>query len=284
MEIDLLMQATINGIVSGLMYAMVAIGLSLIFGVSRILFFCHGEVFMLSGIVGYFLAQLLGVPYVPALIATALLMGGFGIILERLFRPLQGQELPTIIVAIALGMIIAQVALLLFGSSSYGIPFLSHTRVQLFGLTFAGNRLVIIPAALALVLGLFFFIQRTRIGKAMRAIAQDKETAEIHGIDTNRSVAITFFLSTALAGAAAILIAPISCINVFSGPVTLSNAFIVVMLGGLGSFPGALLGGLLLGFVSSFGSFFIADISTLIGFVIVILVLLVRPRGFFGRE
>ena len=284
MTAELLGQLLINGALLGLLYALVAVGFSLIYGVCNIPFFTVGELYMLGAVLGFYFVYQLGIPYVLAVIIVMLVMGAIGIGAERFFRPLRGQLFAVVVVSLALAMAIANLALNIVGERPKVVPAVLHIPINLFGINLTVDRIVVVAACVAVVLALHFFNQRTKAGQGMRAIAQDPEVAALQGIDINRSQAITFSLGFAICGLAGILIAPIYYVDVFMGSPTLMKVIIVVVLGGLGSFPGAIAGGLLLGFIQSFGYAFIGGITHLISFAIVIVFLIFRPRGLLGRE
>jgi branched-chain amino acid transport system permease protein len=274
----------ISGVVVGLIYALVAVGFSLIFGVAKVMFFAHGEIYMLGAIAAFFLVQKLGMPYPFVIIMVMIGTGLFGLLINRLLRPLQGQDLAVIMVTVALGMVIANASMHIFGHTPLAIPTQVSGSINVFGAKLSLERLVIVLASAAMVFGLHFFIQWTKAGQAIRAITQDRDTAQLQGIDVNRSAAMVFLFACGAAGAAGVLIAPLYYIDVFMGTPALMRTFIVVIIGGLGSFPGAIVGGLFLGFIESFGYAFVGGLSHLISFAVVIILLIVRPQGLLGRE
>ena len=285
MTIDIVALGLVIGLANGLLYALVAVGFSLIFGVAKILFLTHGELYMLGAMFAYYFIQKLGMGYVPAIILVMLITGVLGLIINRFLHRLRGQDLPTLIVTLAIAMLIANVALNTFGERSQVVTStLWPGTISLLGIIFEGQRVAIVFVALAAVLALHFFIQRTKAGQAIRAIAQDREAALLQGISVSRSQAMTFLIACATAGLAGILVAPVYYVDVFLGGPVLMRTFIIVILGGLGSFPGAIVGGLFLGVIESLGSIFIGGHAMLLSFGAVILMLIIRPQGFLGRE
>lgn len=267
-----------------MIYALVALGFTLIFGVAKVVFLAHGEVYMLSAIVGLFFCARLGIPYVAGLLLTVLVIGSLGIPFERLFRRTRGQDLPIIAVSTGLAMLISHSTLVVVGRETWAIPPPFYGLINIGGIVLTVERLAIIFIAVAIILFLNYFIQKTKAGQAIRATAQDEEAAILQGVDVNHSQMIIFCLAMALTGAAAVVVAPLYFVNVFLGGPALTNAFIVVILGGLGSVPGAIAGGLLLGFMESFGYVFVGGLSHLISFIAIVLLLIIRPQGLFGRE
>lgn len=277
-------QVFANGLLLGLIYALVAIGFSLIFGVCKIPFLAVGEIYMLGAIFGFYFVSELGMPYILAIIVVMIVIGLFAIVVERFLRSLRGQPLPNVIVSLGLAMLIANLALNICGQEPKVVPSVLHSLINLFGVVLTADKVVVTLASVAVVLALHFFIKRTKTGKGMRAVAQEPEVAALQGIDINRSQAITFILAFTVTGLAGILVAPLYYVDVFLGTPALMKTVIVVVLGGLGSFPGAIVGGLFLGFVQSFGYTFIGGLTQLITFVIVIVFLIFRPAGLLGRE
>lgn len=279
-----IIQGIVGGIVVGLIYALVASGFSLIFGVAKILWLAHGQLYMLGAVFGVFLVQKLGVPYFLSVIVVMVITGAIGVAGDRLLRLVRFEQLPSVILSLAAAMLIAQSAIISFQRKPTGILFPIHGTLQLPGIGLTIEKLIIMALAAAVILALYFFTQRTKAGQATRAVAQDEEAATLQGINPNRSRLIVFVYACAAAGAAGILVAPLYFVDPFLGDTALMKTFIVVILGGLGSLPGALVGGLILGFIESFGFMFIGGIAQLFGFVLIILVLIIKPLGLLGRE
>ena len=282
----MIMQALVSGITGGLIYALIAVGFSLIFGIARILFMVHGELYMIGALLAFFAIEILGIDYYIALVIITFLVGIFAFLIERFIRRLHGEQLPTLIVTLAIGMIISNLALLFFGERAQVVTTatLLTGHIDIFGASIDGQRLLIIIITLLVVIGLYFLINKTLIGISIRALAQDREAAILQGINAYRSQAITFFIAGAAAGLAGILVAPLYYVDAFSSGTALTKCFVVVVLGGLGSLPGAIAGGLFLGLIESFGSITIGGYAILLSFAAVIIMLIVRPRGFLGRE
>ncbi len=279
------MQIAVNSVTVGLLYALVAVGFSMIFGAARIVFLAHGEIYVLGGIIGYSIIEVLHIPYIPGIIITTVAIGIFGLIIERFLRPLRSQELPTLIVTTALALFLSHVIILAYGTETRNVissPF--SGTIEIFGIVLSIEKGVIILISVAAVLALHFFSQRTKAGQAIRAATQDTEAAILQGIDVNLCRVLVFVLAFAAAGMAGVLITPIYYVNPYGGTTALMRTFIVVILGGLGSFPGAIVGGLLLGFIENFAYAFIGAMAYPLTFVIVILILVLRPQGLLGRE
>ncbi len=282
----LLAQMVSNGLMAGLIYVLMALGFTLIFGIMRIVNFAHGEFYMLGGFVVFALFGKLGWNYYLTVAAAALLTGVFGAAVERLLlRPFIGRELNGMIMALAIAITLQSTAAIVNGPEEVSVPRpvsgvadLGVARVPLDRLTVGGITL--------LILVLFWaFLGFTRWGLAMRAVAQDSEVAAIQGVRPRVINPLAFGIGSLLAGSAGALMAPVYTVYPYMGELPMLKAFVVVILGGLGSIPGAVLGGLLLGLVESgFATFYNTTIATMVAFGMVIAILLFRPRGLLGRS
>jgi branched-chain amino acid transport system permease protein len=278
-------QVVVNGLISGLIYALTAAGFSLIYGTANVLFFAVAETYMLGAIIFYFLIAKFGISYFVALILVLLGLGLFGVIIERVvFRYLQGNELTFAFASLALGMLIAGVALEIFGEQGRGLASPFPGKILILGVMLTWDKLVIGIVTLIILLGFHLFFQRTKTGRAIRAVSQDMEAAKLMGIDVNRNRALTFFLALAVTGTSGALVTPLYYADVFMGAPVLMTTLIVVVLGGLGSFPGAIIGGIFIGLLESFGYTFIGGVTTIILFLAVIVLLIFRPYGLLGHE
>lgn len=278
-------QVLVNGLVSGLIYALTAAGFSLLYGNAGILFFAIGDAYMLGAILFYSLIVQAGLPYLAAMLVVLAALGLFGVALEMfIFRHMRGDDLTFAFASLAVGLLIAGVALELFGEQGRGLPSPFPGRFRLLGVMLTWDKVVIMATSLVILIGLHFFFLRAKIGRAIRAVSQDIESAQLMGIDVNRVKAITFFLALAVAGGAGALVTPLYYADVFMGPPVLMTTLIVVVLGGLGSYPGAILGGLLIGLIESFGYTFLGGVTTILMFLVVIGLLILRPQGLLGRE
>lgn len=285
MSMDAVATLFVYGISMGMAYVMISCGFTLIYSIMNILNFVHGEFFMLGAFTAFYLIQLAGMNYLITIVIAMLVVGLLGVLVEWFFfRPLRGQHDPNVIVAIALMMVMSSAAFLIFGGESRGVRSLFPGVVRVFAISISFERLIIIVIAMALMVALFFFLQRTKIGKALRAASQNPTAASLQGINVDRMVSLGFGLSCALAGAAGVLMVPLFYTNPFIGGYWVFKALLVVIIGGLGSIPGAVVGGLVLGLVESFTSAALGGVSEAIGFAIVIVILLLRPRGLLGRR
>lgn len=286
MNADALVQSILNGLVSGGIYILVAIGMTLVLSITRIIQLAHGEIYMLGAYCVYYLCAVFGIHFFLALIISMLLVGGLGIILERFFfRPVRGNEIRSLIVGVGLMLVFQNFVLVTAGGSAKPIesPFVGVLRV--FGVTIPWERLAVVFLGLFLVSALLVFINRTRIGQAMVAISEDRDVAILQGINIDRISAIAMFLGCALAAVAGALVGSMLSVSPFMGNFALMKGIAVIILGGLGSIAGAIIGGFILGLIDGLiPAFLNTHIAGLIGFGIIILILLWRPEGILGHE
>jgi branched-chain amino acid transport system permease protein len=285
MTTSLFVQSAIIGVSIGSIYILMALGLTLMFGMMHIINFAHGAVYMLGAFVIYYVFFQGGAPYVVAFLLAMVLLGAFGYFIERtIYRPIKGGIEPTLVALLALTTFLQAAGYPVFGQLDKHVPPVFEGTRNVLGVHISNERLLIIPIAGALVLGLYLFINRTRIGAAMRAIEQDKEAAALQGVNVHVINGVAFGVGFALAAAAGALMAPIFKLDPMMGEQPLLKAFIIIILGGLGSIPGAILGGIMLGLIDSIVATALgAEPAFLLSFVFIILVLLFRPTGLFGH-
>jgi len=284
MTFTFFVQVFVNGLMLGLTYVLIASGFSLIYGIMRLLNFAHGEFYMLGAFATYLFCEHLGLNYFAAMALSMIIIAVLGILVYRyLFRPFRDQHDPSLVIALAVAMLIGGLALLIFGEKDKSVSPVFSGIIKVLGATLSMERIVVIIMAIILMAALTLYIKFSKTGQAMRAVAQDREAAALQGIGVDSTFTLCMAISSALAGAAGALLAPLFFVNPFLGMHAVLKALVVVVIGGLGSIPGAIAGGLLLGFVESFGNTFFGDITEILGFVIVMLVLLFRPQGLFGH-
>ena len=282
----LLAQALLNGLVIGAMYMLMAVGFTLVFGIMRVVNFAHGEFYMLGAFTGFFTYVYWEIPFVACLIIAALIVGILGMLVERtLIQPFRSDEMSGMIATLAISVIIQNGAVLLWGPVPRAMPDIVTGTLAIGPFSFPWSRLVVIAAAALIFVVFWIFMQRTRLGRAMRAVAQDTETALIQGIRVNYIYPLAFGISVALAALAGALMGPVFSVSPFVGLTPMLKAFVVVILGGLGSVPGAVVGGLMLGMIESFtATTFGSLVSDILQLLLVILILLVRPAGLLGQR
>lgn len=283
---DLFLQFVANGLVTGSFYALSALGLTLVFGLMRVVNFAHGELYMLGGVLGWFVTAHLGLDFFTGFVLVASAMGAFGWLVDRLLIERvrdQGEE-PGILLTIGLSIFLANLTLLIVGPAPMKVAgAISDGPIVLGPIVMTKLRLLAVALGAVLIVAAHLFISRTRLGHAMRATFQDPMAAKLAGIRTERVYAATFALGTILAALAGMLLGSIYSAQASIGGLVSLKAFVVVILGGMGSFAGAILGGLLLGVAEAlWGGYVATGMVDVIGFVIVILVLVLRPQGLFS--
>jgi branched-chain amino acid transport system permease protein len=282
-------QQLINGLMLGASYSLVAIGYTLIFGVLNLLYFAHGEVFMVGAFVGLFLVMYAGtniyVALIGAMIACAIL-GALAFFVA--VRPVPSDRpLAPLISTIGLTIVLQNLAIYVFGGQQFSFPETIHQALYHIGpVTISSVQLFILGIAVALMVALWLFIERTKLGRAMRAVAENHETAALLGVNVNRVVLITFIIGSGIAGIAGVLDGlKNSSVSPFMGLGAAVKGLIVMLLGGLGNVPGAMVAGLLLGMIEILSAAYIGTTERdFFSFLILILILLYRPTGLFGTR
>jgi len=258
--------------------------MTLVFGIMHIVNFAHAAVYMLGAYIVYYLFAIWQQDYIIAFIAAVVLTGVCGVLIERFFyRPVRLVLLSTIIVAVGVNMAMEHGALLAFGAAPKGVPSIFTGVVNAFGITLPVERLAVAGIGLALILAILFFIRYTKPGRAMRAVYEDADAARLAGVNVSFTYSLCMGIGCALAGASGALMSSIYNVNPFMGMPFLFKAFIIIIVGGLGSIPGSILAGLLIGLVDSIFLTWLGNIAHIFGFIIVILILLFRPRGLLGH-
>lgn len=281
-------QIIVNGVVLAANYALIALGLTLIFGILNFLNFAHGQMYMVGGFVVYYVYAIFGMNYFVALLACALTLFCIGVAFETLFfrRVLRitTREENSMLLAVGTALLLENLALSLFGEKQRGVPPVVTGVYQIFGAYLPASRLLVLMLSALLVIGLLLFVQYTKPGRAMRAVAQDKEVTLLMGVNVGRISALGFGIGAALAGLAGGLLITISAINSGIGTAISIKAFIMIMIGGAGVVAGAILGGIVLGFAEAIGYALIPGSMTyLLIFIGLIIFLIIRPQGIMGK-
>lgn len=287
----LILQGILDGILIGGVYATIAVGLSLAFGVMRIVNFAHGELLMVAMYLAMLLTMNMGMDPYLTMIITIPVMFVAGYLMQRfIFNPLldkQSSNSNTILIFTAgLGMFLTNLFTVIFGTNIKAtVTKYTSTSFEVGSITVSIPRLISFVIALIFVIGLYIFIQKTEYGRALRATSQNRQVAELMGINYRGIYAVAFGLGLAMIGVAASLLIPNASVYPNIGDVYGLKCFIIVVLGGMGSIPGALAGGVILGIIEKGGAVFMSDtMAQLIEFVLFILVLVFRPAGLFGKE
>jgi branched-chain amino acid transport system permease protein len=298
--VDFFVQQLVNGVTLGSVYALIALGYSMVYGILKLLNFAHGEVYMIGAFIGYFVLTGLGGAADPALpvalvlilmfLAAMLGAGILGVGIERFaYRPLRNApRIAPLISAIGVSFFLQASALLLFTAQfrTYNTPELISftTGIDVGPLRISLVRILVISSAIFLMIALWFLVNRTRFGRAMRATSYDREAAAMMGVDVDRVIVATFFIGSLLAGAAGVMVGLVfGRVFHFMGFVAGLKGFTAAVIGGIGNIPGAMLGGLLIGLAEAFSASYISStFQNLIVFLLLITLMLVRPTGLLG--
>lgn len=281
------MTILVYGAVISAVYALLAVGFTLIFGVARILNLAHGAFYALGAYTVYVLTAFAGFPLAVAAICSVLFVAIFGIALERfLVRPLRPQgSLAILMITLAVGLMVEQILLLAFGSEARNVPSFVNATVSVLGVELSGQRIIAFVGSVVILTALWAFLQFTRLGAAILAVSQSPEGARYMGIPSDRIFSAVMGLSAAIAAAAGVLVAPFQTVIPGMGLLPLVKAFAIVVVGGLGSIPGSILGALLLGYSETIVAFMISiEWSQIVSVAATLLMLIIRPAGFFGKR
>ena len=284
-----LLEQLINGLSTGSIYALIALGYTMVYGIAKMINFAHGDIIMVGAYALYVAVLTLHVPVIPAVLITIAVCAVLGITVEKVaYKPLRkAPPLAVLITAIGVSYLLQNLARLIFNATP--IPFQSVIKVpsvKIGGLTISGITLVTMAIMLISMILLTLFINKTKAGSAMRAVSEDKGAAELMGINVNQTISMTFAIGSALAAVAGILyICQYQSLRPTLGALPGIKAFVAAVLGGIGSVPGAMLGGILLGVIESLGKAYIStELSDAIVFGVLVVVLLVKPSGLLGKR
>ncbi|MBQ6399376.1 MAG: branched-chain amino acid ABC transporter permease [Clostridia bacterium] len=280
----------VNGISLGSIYAIIALGYTMVYGIAKMLNFAHGDVIMVGAYIIFCAAQYWNLPPLLSLLLAMLVCTLLGITIEKLaYKPLrQATSLAVLITAIGMSYLLQNTALLIWGANPKVFPSLFDLgTISLFGgrLSVKGETLVTIAANIVIMVGLTLFTSRSRMGKAMRCVSEDRGAAELMGINVNTTISMTFAIGSALAAIAGLLLcSTYPVLQPTTGAMPGIKAFTAAVFGGIGSIPGAMLGGVLLGIIEILGKAYIStELGDAIVFAVLIIVLLVRPTGLLGK-
>jgi branched-chain amino acid transport system permease protein len=285
----MLYQQLINGLMLGASYSLVAIGYTLIFGVLYLLYFAHGEVFMVGAFVGLFIVTLLHTNIYVALIGATIACAVLGAVAYFVaVRPVpKNRPLAPLISTIGLTIVLQNLAVYIFGGQQFSFPETIKQTLYHFGpITISSTQLFILGVALVLMVTLWLFIERSKLGRAMRAVAENHETAALLGVNVNQVILFTFIIGSGIAGIAGVLDGlKNSSVSPFMGLSAAVKGLIVMLLGGLGNLPGAMVAGLMLGLIEILSAAYIGTTERdFFSFLILILILLYKPTGLFGTR
>ena len=279
------LQQLFNALALGGVYALVALGLTLVYGVMKIPNFAHGGLYMLGAYLSYAGISSLGLGYVPALLLSAVVVALLAALMERvIFFPLRNApHVQPMIAALGVLFFLEAGVQLIWGADFKQVAEPIPGILNIGGVTITWQRLIVLIASVLAMLGLNFFLRRTLTGATIEAMAQNREGARLVGINTGRVGMLTFAISGALAAIGASLIAPIVSVTPAMGEIMNLKVFAIIILGGMGSIPGAIVGAFLLAFAEVFGGYINLDFAEVIGFAVLVVVLAIRPQGLFRR-
>ena len=286
-----LLQYLINGISIGSVYAIIALGYTMVYGIAKMLNFAHGDVIMVGAYISFCVTNYMGLPAIVSVLAAMAICTLLGILIEGLaYKPLRGvPSLAVLITAIGVSYFLQNAAQLIWGSAPKNFSsIVSVQPLHLFNgrIVITGEVIVTILTSVAIMVALTLFTGKTKIGKSMRAVAEDRAAAQLMGINVNRTISTTFAIGSCLAAVAGVLLcSTVPTLMPTTGSMPGIRAFTAAVFGGIGSIPGAMLGGVLLGIIETFTKAYLStEFSDAIVFLVLILVLLVKPAGLLGKQ
>lgn len=282
----------IDGISLGSVYAIIALGYTMVYGIAKMLNFAHGDVIMVGGFAAFTVISTLGLPPLLGIVVAVIICTVLGITIEKIaYKPLRNASsaLAVLITAIGVSYLLQNVALLIFGSNPKSFP---SVTANIPALKLAGGKIVIssgsvvtIITCIVVMITLLLFIHKTKAGQAMLAVSEDKGAAQLMGINVNGTIALTFAIGSGLAAIAGVLLcSAYPTLTPYTGSMPGIKAFVAAVFGGIGSIPGALIGGLLLGIIEIIGRYYSTQLADAIVFAVLILVLVVKPTGILGKK
>ncbi|MFJ7306809.1 branched-chain amino acid ABC transporter permease [Peribacillus frigoritolerans] len=285
-----LIQQLVNGISLGSIYALIALGYTMVYGIVKLINFAHGDVFMVGSFVGFYAITVMDLSFIPALLISMATCAIFGVLIERIaYKPLRNAtRIAALITAIGVSLLIENGLIYIRGAQPEAYPnnVLPMDKLDIFGVSISSQSVLILSVSIILMIILQFVVHKTKIGKAMRAVSFDSEAAKLMGINVNNTISATFAIGSALAGAAGVIFGIYYIkIEPLMGVLPGLKAFVAAVLGGIGIIPGAMVGGLLLGVIEALVS--AAGYSLWrdgVAFVVLILILIFLPQGLFGKN
>ena len=283
---ELLIQTAVNAAYAASYMALIAVGLVLIFGVMGVINFAHGELYMAGAYAIVYLYAGMQLPFLVAVAIGLAFVGCLGLIMEwGMFRPLRDNPLGGLIASIGFLLVLQSTAVLLFGVRAQNVPAVSRERLDVAGAVLTYDRFLVIAATIVLLSALWAFLRFTRYGRALRAVSQDREAAALQGISINQTARWAMFIGAALAGVAGALTAPLVPTTPYMGHAVIVTAFIIIIVGGIGSLEGAVIAAVLYAVVHTLvTTFFDGVIANIVGLLLMLAVLIVRPQGLFGAQ
>lgn len=287
--LEQILQQLANGLILGSVYALLALGYTMVYGIIKLINFAHGDIYMIGAFMGYYLINTLHLNFFVALILSMVGTAILGVVIEFLaYRPLRNStRIAALITAIGVSFLLEYGMVFFVGANTRSFPQVIETvRYTLGPISISNIQLMILGISILLMVGLQFIVQKTKMGKAMRAVSVDSDAAQLMGINVNRTISFTFALGSALAGAAGVLIALYyNSLEPLMGMTPGIKSFVAAVLGGIGIIPGAALGGFVIGLLETFATAVgLSDFRDAIVYAILIIILLVRPAGILGKN
>lgn len=286
-----ILQYLINGISIGAVYAIIALGYTMVYGIAKMLNFAHGDVIMVGAYISFCVTNYLGLPAIVSIAAAMAICTLLGILIEGLaYKPLRGTpSLAVLITAIGVSYFLQNAAQLIWGAAPKNFTsVVTMAPIKLFdgGLVITGEAILTVVVSALVMVGLTLFTTKTKTGKAMRAVSENRDAAQLMGINVNRTISTTFAIGSALAAVAGVLLcSTVPTLQPTTGSMPGIRAFTAAVIGGIGSMPGAMLGGVLLGVIETFSKKYIStEFSDAIVFAVLIVILLVKPAGLLGKQ
>ena len=286
-----ILQYLINGISIGAVYAIIALGYTMVYGIAKMLNFAHGDVIMVGAYISFCVTNYLGLPAIVSVLAAMVVCTVLGILIEGLaYKPLRGTpSLAVLITAIGVSYFLQNTAQLIWSSSPKNFTSIVNIKpMAVFGgqLTITGEVIVTVLTAVLVMIVLTWFTTRTKMGKAMRAVSEDRDAAQLMGINVNQTISMTFAIGAGLAAVAGVLLcSTVPMLQPTTGSMPGIRAFTAAVFGGIGSIPGAMIGGILLGIIENFAKAYLStQFSDAIVFGVLIIILLVKPAGLMGKQ
>ncbi|HFR3343722.1 branched-chain amino acid ABC transporter permease [Streptococcus suis] len=284
-----MLQQLVNGLILGSVYALIALGYTMVYGIIKLINFAHGDLYMMGAFIGYYLINAFQLNFFVALVLTMVLTAALGVLIEFLaYRPLRNStKIAALITAIGVSFFLEYGMVYLFGANTRAFPqALETVKFNLGPITVTNVQLTILGVSVFLMLALQFIVQKTKMGKAMRAVSVDSDAAQLMGINVNSTISFTFALGSALAGAAGVLIGLYyNSVEPLMGMAPGLKAFVAAVLGGIGIIPGAALGGFIIGLLETLAvTVGLSSYRDAVVYGILIVILLVRPSGILGKN
>lgn len=284
-----MLQQLVNGLILGSVYALIALGYTMVYGIIKLINFAHGDLYMMGAFIGYYLISTFQMNFFVALLLTMVLTASLGVLIEFLaYRPLRNStRIAALITAIGVSFLLEYGMVYLVGANTRAFPqALQTVKYNLGPISITNVQLTILLVSVSLMVALQFIVKKTKMGKAMRAVSVDSDAAQLMGINVNSTISFTFALGSALAGAAGVLIGLYyNSIDPLMGMTPGIKAFVAAVLGGIGIIPGAALGGFIIGLLETFSvSIGLSSFRDAVVYIILIVILLIRPAGILGKN